>query len=680
MRLAALTVLLIGNVLASQVHAEEIATQPLTRADCGRAGMTWNDTAKVCLAAQGLEAFVEALFAQRTMSQGGGNQPLTRQDCDSGDMTWNDAANVCGVAAQAAEAMSEPQDAQPQNAQPMPTTEVAVAVGQPLTRQDCDSSGMTWNDAANVCGVVPQAAEAMSEPQPQDTQPMPTPEVAVAVGQPLTRQDCDSGDMTWNDAANVCGVAAQAAEAMSEPQDAQPQNAQPMPTTEVAVAVGQPLTRQDCDSSGMTWNDAANVCGVVPQAAEAMSEPQPQDTQPMPTPEVAVAVGQPLTRQDCDSGGMTWNDAANVCGVAAQAAEAMSEPQDAQPQDAQPMPTTEVAVAVGQPLTRQDCDSGGMTWNDAANVCGVVAQAAEAMSSPGCAAPGGATNATPEVAVAVGQPLTRQDCDSGGMTWNDAANVCGVAAQAAEAMSEPQDAQPQDTQPMPTPEVAVAVGQPLTRQDCDSGGMTWNDAANVCGVAAQAVEPLPQTVESATQTNSEETSPIPSTVLINIDKATQTMTVLLDGVHQYEWAVSTGLRGYTTPSGTYGARSMNKIWYSRQWDNAPMPHAVFFTKDGHAIHGTLDVKRLGKPASHGCVRLSPENAATLFALVEKTGLQNTHVMLAGNTPGGEGKVANKTRAKSTYRRASRPKYKNYYADSFPQRPRRGALFRRLFGG
>ena len=77
MRLAALTVLLIGNVLASQVHAEEIATQPLTRADCGMAGMTWNDTAKVCLAAQGLEAFVEALFAQRAMSEGAGNQPLT---------------------------------------------------------------------------------------------------------------------------------------------------------------------------------------------------------------------------------------------------------------------------------------------------------------------------------------------------------------------------------------------------------------------------------------------------------------------------------------------------------------------------------------------------------------------------------------------------------------------------
>ena len=158
------------------------------------------------------------------------------------------------------------------------------------------------------------------------------------------------------------------------------------------------------------------------------------------------------------------------------------------------------------------------------------------------------------------------------------------------------------------------------------------------------------------------------------------MTVLLDGVQHYEWPVSTGLRGYTTPSGTYAAKSMNKIWYSRQWDNAPMPHAVFFTRDGHAIHATKETKRLGKPASHGCVRLSPENAALLYALVEKTGLKNTHVVLVGNTPGGEGKVANKTRAKSSYRRASRPQYKNNYADSVPQRRTRGGIFRRLFGG
>jgi len=64
---------------------------------------------------------------------------------------------------------------------------------------------------------------------------------------------------------------------------------------------------------------------------------------------------------------------------------------------------------------------------------------------------------------------------------------------------------------------------------------------------------------------------------------------------------------------------MNEIWYSRQWDNAPMPHSVFFMKDGHAIHGSNDVKNLGKPASHGCVRISPENATTLYALVGRSG-------------------------------------------------------------
>ena len=84
---------------------------------------------------------------------------------------------------------------------------------------------------------------------------------------------------------------------------------------------------------------------------------------------------------------------------------------------------------------------------------------------------------------------------------------------------------------------------------------------------------------------------------------------------------------------------MNEIWYSKQWDNAPMPHSIFFMKDGHAIHGSYEVKNLGKPVSHGCVRISPENAATLYALVAKNGLENTQVVLTGVTPGGEFKVA-----------------------------------------
>jgi hypothetical protein len=160
---------------------------------------------------------------------------------------------------------------------------------------------------------------------------------------------------------------------------------------------------------------------------------------------------------------------------------------------------------------------------------------------------------------------------------------------------------------------------------------------------------------ASAQTSSSSEAQSTGAILINIDKSRQKMTVFLDGVEKYVWPVSTGQAGYSTPSGTYTATSMNEIWYSKEWDNAPMPHSVFFRKDGYAIHGSYEVKNLGRPASHGCVRISPENAATLFALVKKNGLKNTEVVLSGVTPGGEYKVA----------RAPAPRYEdesnNYYA-------------------
>jgi len=130
-----------------------------------------------------------------------------------------------------------------------------------------------------------------------------------------------------------------------------------------------------------------------------------------------------------------------------------------------------------------------------------------------------------------------------------------------------------------------------------------------------------------------------SAILVYIDKTDQQMTVSLDNVEKYRWPVSTGKAGYSTPSGTFTATSMNEVWYSKQYDNAPMPHAVFFMKDGHAIHGTYEVKNLGKPVSHGCVRISPENAAILYGLVQENGLENTKVVLTGSSPDGEYKVA-----------------------------------------
>ena len=118
-------------------------------------------------------------------------------------------------------------------------------------------------------------------------------------------------------------------------------------------------------------------------------------------------------------------------------------------------------------------------------------------------------------------------------------------------------------------------------------------------------------------------------VVITINKATQKMTVTVGGRRTYTWLVSTGAAGYTTPSGSFRPFRMERDHFSKEWDDAPMPYSIFFTGEGHAIHGSPYVKRLGTRASHGCVRLATENAATLFALIQKTGMSNTRVIVRG---------------------------------------------------
>jgi len=125
-------------------------------------------------------------------------------------------------------------------------------------------------------------------------------------------------------------------------------------------------------------------------------------------------------------------------------------------------------------------------------------------------------------------------------------------------------------------------------------------------------------------------SPASAALLIQIDKSAQTLTVIRDGENLAIWPVSTGRGEHPTPSGSFTAFRMEADHYSKEWDDAPMPHSIFFTKQGHAIHGSFEVKRLGSPASHGCVRLAPENAAVLFALVTEEGLPNTKVVLTGS--------------------------------------------------
>ena len=130
--------------------------------------------------------------------------------------------------------------------------------------------------------------------------------------------------------------------------------------------------------------------------------------------------------------------------------------------------------------------------------------------------------------------------------------------------------------------------------------------------------------------------PASAKLLIEIDKSAQRMIVTQDGARLYVWPVSTGVRAHDTPAGTYTPFRMEKDHFSREWDDAPMPHSIFFTKRGHAIHGTTHQRAIGRPASHGCVRLELDNARVLFGLVRQEGLANVRVVLFGTVPGGGG--------------------------------------------
>jgi lipoprotein-anchoring transpeptidase ErfK/SrfK len=117
---------------------------------------------------------------------------------------------------------------------------------------------------------------------------------------------------------------------------------------------------------------------------------------------------------------------------------------------------------------------------------------------------------------------------------------------------------------------------------------------------------------------------VASEVYVVVDISDQVMNVRMDGELVHSFTVSTGRKGYSTPPGAYGVERMHKKYFSQKYDNAPMPYAIFF-HGGYAIHGTTDIKRLGQIASHGCVRLHPENARELYALVKEVGADKTHV-------------------------------------------------------
>lgn len=117
-----------------------------------------------------------------------------------------------------------------------------------------------------------------------------------------------------------------------------------------------------------------------------------------------------------------------------------------------------------------------------------------------------------------------------------------------------------------------------------------------------------------------------ASLVASIDVSSQTMTVSKYGEVLYRWNVSTARKGYFTPRGTYRPQRTERMWYSRKYEMSPMPYSVFF-HGGYAIHGTGAVRQLGRPASHGCVRLQTANAATFYSMVREAGFGNTRILI-----------------------------------------------------
>jgi len=149
-------------------------------------------------------------------------------------------------------------------------------------------------------------------------------------------------------------------------------------------------------------------------------------------------------------------------------------------------------------------------------------------------------------------------------------------------------------------------------------------------------------------------------IIVAIDKSKQRMTVVVDGAEQHVWKVSTGTGG-GPKSGTYRPERLERKWFSRKYGMSPMPHSIFF-HEGYAIHGTIYVSRLGNRASHGCVRLHPANAATLFDLVRSRGMGETTIVVSNSEyvlkrkdlPDPQAANAQATKPEASVRAASEP--------------------------
>lgn len=193
--------------------------------------------------------------------------------------------------------------------------------------------------------------------------------------------------------------------------------------------------------------------------------------------------------------------------------------------------------------------------------------------------------------------------------------------------AEPPSAAPVEAGPANS---SVATSTPASSAVSDANDKDTTSPAAPLAAAA----PVASSSASAASTPASP-PPVVHHVVARIDLTTQRMTVAVDGTIRHTWAVSSGRSGFPTPRGEFRAQWMSRMWYSRKYDLAPMPYSVFF-HGGAAIHATSAVGMLGRPASHGCVRLAEHNAAIFYGLVKKYGLASTQVIVTGKPPASRG--------------------------------------------
>jgi lipoprotein-anchoring transpeptidase ErfK/SrfK len=217
-----------------------------------------------------------------------------------------------------------------------------------------------------------------------------------------------------------------------------------------------------------------------------------------------------------------------------------------------------------------------------------------------------------------------------------------------------------------TPAPAVAA---VTTPDADEvapGDPASDNLEKPSGpVPSEATEPV---VPAATPPP----PPPEPTLIAAIDLSEQKMTVKVNGEFRYSWPISSGTAQHPTPTGTFRPEWTSKMWYSRKYDWAPMPNAVFIN-GGVAVHGTYAVSRLGSPASHGCIRLAPTNAKTFFNLVQKHGLNKVKVTVFGKPNWRGDAIA--SRSSSRKRSYADNDYGSYFWGSGQRRrPARGQTY------